>query len=213
MKKSYVLMLLLAATPWVIAAEGEGTKARPIKPVGPEYPKAEQDAGHEGRVILDIHVLKNGKPESVRVQTSSGYPALDAAAVAAASKWKFNPATDTNGKKTESNALIPLQFKMPFDPLKQRCSQLTKEVQAVRAAKPDAKPMDIQTFAVTNGMVFLASSDKPMEVRLAMAKRMPEVYEAVIVECERSPDAIYEDVLAQKMEILKTPAPAPPSEK
>lgn len=58
----------------------------------PDYPEMARDEGWEGRVILKVHVLASGKPDSVDVQTSSGHSALDRAAVAAVKQWAFVPA-------------------------------------------------------------------------------------------------------------------------
>ena len=57
--------------------------ARETAPIGdaaylrnpaPDYPAFAQDQGWEGRVVLRVHVLANGSPDSVEVRTSSGRP-------------------------------------------------------------------------------------------------------------------------------------------
>ena len=75
--------------------------ARETAPIGdaaylrnpaPDYPAFAQDQGWEGRVVLRVHVLANGSPDSVEVRTSSGRRMLDTAAVAAVKRWTFVPA-------------------------------------------------------------------------------------------------------------------------
>jgi len=58
----------------------------------PEYPELAVERGWEGTVILNVHVLGNGKPSSVEVKTSSGRNVLDNAAVQTVKRWSFVPA-------------------------------------------------------------------------------------------------------------------------
>lgn len=58
----------------------------------PIYPPASRRLGEEGKVILRVHVLPDGRPESVEIKASSGFPRLDEAARAAVEKWRFIPA-------------------------------------------------------------------------------------------------------------------------
>jgi len=58
----------------------------------PKYPAGELAARHQGRVMLSIVVGGNGKPQSVAVKESSGWPRLDNAALEKARKdWDFGP--------------------------------------------------------------------------------------------------------------------------
>jgi len=62
--------------------------------VDPVYPSSSQRAGNEGTVLLEITVDTNGRAVGVLVTRSSGFDALDAAAVQAVKQWRFNhPAT------------------------------------------------------------------------------------------------------------------------
>ncbi|UVE19444.1 energy transducer TonB [Pseudomonas sp. LS44] len=58
----------------------------------PEYPSLAQRRGWEGTVLLRVHVLANGKPSEIQLQTSSGRESLDEAAVRAVKRWSFVPA-------------------------------------------------------------------------------------------------------------------------
>ncbi len=55
----------------------------------PEYPYLARRMGWEGRVVLSIEVLPNGRTGQVRVVTGSGYDLLDDSAVKAARQWIF----------------------------------------------------------------------------------------------------------------------------
>ncbi|MGZ4961390.1 MAG: TonB family protein [Limisphaerales bacterium] len=58
----------------------------------PKYPAGELAARHQGKVLLLIVVGTDGKPESVDVKESSGWPKLDNAALEKARKdWDFGP--------------------------------------------------------------------------------------------------------------------------
>ena len=58
----------------------------------PEYPEIAMDRGWEGKVLMKVHVLANGKPDSVSVLKSSGKDVLDDEAVRTVKKWSFVPA-------------------------------------------------------------------------------------------------------------------------
>ncbi len=58
----------------------------------PEYPREALLHGEQGRVLLSIHVLPDGRPGVIRVANSSGYAVLDQAALLAVMHWEFQPA-------------------------------------------------------------------------------------------------------------------------
>lgn len=99
------------------AATEQGGKLPPVAlnaqtPV--EYPPALFDQGIEGTVILRLYADSTGKlvPDSTRVQESSGYPALDSAAVAAAPSLQFAPA-QRDGAPVAASFLQPIYFRHP----------------------------------------------------------------------------------------------------
>lgn len=63
----------------------------------PTYPAELVDEEAEGRVTIKILVAEDGTVESVSVVSSSGYGAMDRAAVAAGYRFQFNPGD--NGRK------------------------------------------------------------------------------------------------------------------
>jgi TonB family protein len=86
-----------------------------INPVTPmEYPPALLEQGIEGRVLLRLYVDAQGKliPDSTRLAESSGYPALDSAAVNGARQLRFSPAL-RNGRAIAAPFLQPVHFRHP----------------------------------------------------------------------------------------------------
>ena len=63
----------------------------------PEYPQELIEDDVEGLVKVDILVAADGSVESVRLVTSSGYSAMDRAAIAAGYRFQFNPGD--NGRR------------------------------------------------------------------------------------------------------------------
>lgn len=78
------------------------------------YPLALYQQRISGTVLLRLFVDENGAvaPESTRVQESSGYPALDSAALAAAPKLHYAPAL-RNGIPVATLFTQPIHFRHP----------------------------------------------------------------------------------------------------
>jgi TonB family protein len=86
-----------------------------INPVTPmSYPPALLEQGIEGRVLLRLYVDAQGKliPDSIRLAESSGYPALDSAALSGATALRFSPAL-RNGRAVAAPFLQPVHFRHP----------------------------------------------------------------------------------------------------
>lgn len=83
-----------------------------VSPV--EYPQALFARGIEGRVLLMLFVDSTGhvSQESTRVAESSGYPALDSAALAAVPRFRFAPAL-RNGAPVAAAFMQPVHFRHP----------------------------------------------------------------------------------------------------
>ncbi len=99
-------------------ATAESTADQPpvaINPVTPmTYPPALLEQGIEGRVLLRLFVDAQGKllPDSTRLAESSGYPALDSAALGGAKELRFSPAL-RNGRAVAAPFLQPVHFRHP----------------------------------------------------------------------------------------------------
>jgi TonB family protein len=86
-----------------------------INPVSPvRYPPALLAQGIEGRVLLRLYADSAGRidPDSTRIAESSGYPALDSAALAGAAELRFSPALH-QGQPVAAPFLQPVQFRNP----------------------------------------------------------------------------------------------------
>ena len=77
----------------------------------PEYPKMARRSGQQGRVMLKVLVAENGKPQLVELATSSGYEALDQAAIEAVKLWRFI-AAKRNNQPISANVLVPVKFSL-----------------------------------------------------------------------------------------------------
>jgi TonB family protein len=82
----------------------------PISPV--RFPPALLAQGVEGRVLLRLFVDSAGTivPDSTRVAESSGYPALDSAALVGSPELRFSPAL-LKGRPVAAMFLQPVQFR------------------------------------------------------------------------------------------------------
>ncbi len=79
-----------------------------------EYPAALFERGIEGKVLLRLYTDQAGRlvSDSTRLAESSGYPALDSAALAAAPLFRFAPALK-NGVPVAATFLQPIHFRHP----------------------------------------------------------------------------------------------------
>ena len=77
----------------------------------PAYPESSRLAREEGVVLLLVDVGVLGEPNDVRLQSSSGYYALDQAAIRAVRGWKFRPGTMA-GMAVASRVSVPVRFEL-----------------------------------------------------------------------------------------------------
>jgi protein TonB len=67
--------------------------------------------GENGRVVLRVELDAGGRMGAIHVETSSGSPRLDTAAVTAVKTWRCNPATQ-GGQPVPAVALQAFNFKV-----------------------------------------------------------------------------------------------------
>jgi TonB family protein len=98
--------------PPVTPAEEPPVAINPVSPV--RYPPALLAQGIEGRVLLRLYVDSAGTviPDSTRIAESSGYPALDSAALVGSPELRFSPALH-QGRPIAAPFLQPVQFRTP----------------------------------------------------------------------------------------------------
>jgi protein TonB len=77
----------------------------------PRYPTQARSRGHEGRVLIQVSVLGNGRVGSARVASSSGHGSLDRAALKAVKRWRFRPAL-RGGKPVAATLTVPVVFRL-----------------------------------------------------------------------------------------------------
>ena len=75
----------------------------------PRYPYLSRSREEEGRVILRVHVDKQGRASRIETIQSSGYSRLDKAARKAVKNWTFIPALD-DGNPTAGIVQVPILF-------------------------------------------------------------------------------------------------------
>jgi TonB family protein len=77
----------------------------------PEYPIIARKKGWQGRLLLAVHVDKNGNVLNVHVKETSGFEVLDKVSIKTVSDWKFLPAR-LGDSYVEDNLNIPVSFKL-----------------------------------------------------------------------------------------------------
>jgi protein TonB len=75
----------------------------------PEYPLEARRHHQEGTVMVSVTVDPNGRPSAVELSRTSGFPALDEAALSAVHTWHFEPATD-GGVPVVGKVVVPVRF-------------------------------------------------------------------------------------------------------
>lgn len=76
----------------------------------PEFPELARQNGWYGTVLLKLWIDEDGRVTEVRVEKSSGYGVLDAAAVNAVKRWRGRPARD-NARPVATEELLPVLFR------------------------------------------------------------------------------------------------------
>ena len=100
------------APPPVTPAEEPPVAINAVSPV--RYPPALLEQGIEGQVLLRLYVDSAGHviPDSTRIAESSGYPALDSAALVGSPELRFSPALH-QGRPIAAPFIQPVQFRGP----------------------------------------------------------------------------------------------------
>jgi periplasmic protein TonB len=77
----------------------------------PKYPMIARMSGYEGKVLLKVLVLKNGKVGKIDMEKSSGYGILDKSAIESVENWIFIPGKK-NGIPISSWVEVPIRFEL-----------------------------------------------------------------------------------------------------
>jgi periplasmic protein TonB len=115
MKLLILASLLLISTGCASATEQIGEPAKFSHQSPPQYPSLSRRYREEGKVILRVKVLSDGKPADIQIYKSSGYQLLDAAGVESLKDSTFIPAKTNTGSFIESYMVVPITFQIfPF---------------------------------------------------------------------------------------------------
>lgn len=82
-----------------------------IRNAPPAYPAESRRRGEEGLVRLILRIGPDGRVMQAEVETGSGYPALDRAALDAARRWRFRPATQA-GLPVQATLTTGVHFRL-----------------------------------------------------------------------------------------------------
>ena len=95
---------------------GSWTSGRPgaLGNLPPHYPELARRLGQEGRVVLAVAVDPVGRPATVAIATSSGFPLLDASALEAVRRWRFHP-RHLAALAVASTMEIPIRFQLDHE--------------------------------------------------------------------------------------------------
>jgi protein TonB len=85
--------------------------ARVHKTSRPKYPTSAMHRGDEGVAQIHLSLDVTGRVIRATLSSSSGHPALDAAALKAAARWNFAPAT-RGGHPVASAIVVPIRFSL-----------------------------------------------------------------------------------------------------
>ncbi len=77
----------------------------------PIYPEQARANGQQGTVLLRIEVDPEGRPTSINLKQSAGYPLLDQAALKAVRQWRFYPAR-VGPVAISSLVDVPIRFQL-----------------------------------------------------------------------------------------------------
>jgi TonB family protein len=95
-----------AARPSVVSKPSVISKPRP------KYPPNARRSGQQGTVTLFFTVGSSGTVISARIKKSSGYAALDNAALSAIRSWRFKPARNALGEAVSYSYNLPVPFRL-----------------------------------------------------------------------------------------------------
>ena len=92
-------------------AQTAGASAAYLRSPPPTYPLASRRAGEQGTVTLRVLVTREGMPQRVELEKSSGSAHLDNAALEAVKAWRFTPAR-RGADAVESWMRVPIVFRL-----------------------------------------------------------------------------------------------------
>lgn len=77
----------------------------------PVYPPTSRRRGEEGRVLLKVWVMPDGRPGNIQLHGSCGFERLDSAALDAVRRWQFVPAR-RGSEMLGGWVIVPIDFSL-----------------------------------------------------------------------------------------------------
>lgn len=77
----------------------------------PKYPSLSRRLGEEGKVLLKVRVMPDGRAAAVDIEKSSNFDRLDEAALQGVANWRFVPAK-RGDEAIEATVLVPIVFRL-----------------------------------------------------------------------------------------------------
>mgnify|MGYP003460419107 FL=1 len=77
----------------------------------PAYPPISRRMGEEGKVLLKVRVMPDGRAAAVNVEKSSNFERLDEAARQSVANWRFVPAK-RGDEAIEASVIVPIVFRL-----------------------------------------------------------------------------------------------------
>lgn len=100
------------AAPAVVSSKqsGKGTPPVVVVRAEPINPPEVNQIGRKIIVVLRMQIMKTGLPGKVEVAIPSGQKSINDAAIAAAKKWRFEPAKDREGNPVVCSTILSIPF-------------------------------------------------------------------------------------------------------
>lgn len=77
----------------------------------PKYPSLSRRLGEEGKVLLRVRVMPDGRAATVDIEKSSNFERLDEAARQSVANWRFVPAK-RGDEAIEATVIVPIVFRL-----------------------------------------------------------------------------------------------------
>lgn len=82
-----------------------------VKPTPPRYPRVAKHKGQQGVVMIEVWLDEQGRQTKLEIAESSGFEALDEAAITAVKVWQFK-GHSINGQTIASRLKVPVRFEL-----------------------------------------------------------------------------------------------------
>lgn len=181
------------------------TRLQAIETPQPMYPPAARAAGHQGTVVIGVVVSERGELLQAKVQRSSRSDELDAAALAAVRRWRFQPATDPTGRPIEAGASVPFTFRKDSATSLPRktCAELNHDLARWRTLEPEAPLQQADVYPLTQQLA-LAELQTASALREALAQ-FPQAFEQAVERCAQQPQARVMAQIRSRLQALSSP--------